>query len=181
MLGWQTSQRDPEDRPSLSRQSWNGHHRLLAFYENSKDLLQWDFDSNKRDWIVDRELDFLPAGRRVFETVFHPDRLWAGGPQPKVSHVYEIKPDNTYIGKNVGREENRFWIALQKEYEEEFGAFEGKAGAKHIRVGAYRHIRVDAKSPKYRDPEATSWRPAFPTPKGPAQFDHMWNLSREIE
>jgi hypothetical protein len=109
------------------------------------------------DGRTERVLTMLPPGRSVFASAFDDGQLWAGGPQADLSHVYEIKADGTHIGRDIGREENQFWLGLPKEWEQTFGPFKGKAKAKHIKFCEYGHIRVDSLSPRYRDPEAPDW------------------------
>lgn len=135
---------------SLSSQN----HKLLVYHEENRSLTMIDIESGESST---RQLAVLPPGRSVFATAFDDDLLWAGGPQAVVSHVYEIKPDGTHIGRDVGSEENQFWLGLPKEWEEEFGPFKGKDKAKHIHFSEYGHIRIDSLSPRYRDPEAAGW------------------------
>ncbi|MDF1862525.1 MAG: sulfatase, partial [Verrucomicrobiales bacterium] len=136
--------------PKGKTQISDGDRRLLVYTDPKRLLTTIEFSTETRE---ERTLDFLPAGRSVFASAFHEGHLWAGGPQPLLSHIYDIKPDNTYGGKDVGVEENEFWLGLPKEFEEELGAFEGKKEARHIRFAKYGHMRVDAMSPRYRDPE----------------------------
>ena len=136
----------PQGKTKLSNQQ----DTLLVYTDEHRLLNRFDW---KGDRGSERKLSFLPPGRSVFASAFSEKHLWAGGPQPLLSHVYDIKPDDTYVGRNVGQEENQFWIALPKEFEADLGRFEGKTKAKHIRLATYGHIRVDAMSPRYENPD----------------------------
>ena len=123
--------------------------QLLAY---SKQSLNLSLINTRNSTKTDRKLDKLPPDRAVFASVFNPERLWGTGPQDLRSHVHEIKVDGDFIGKDLGQEENQFWLAMPKEWESHFGPFEGKAKAKHIRFAEYGHIRVDATTPFYSNP-----------------------------
>ncbi|MBL6764405.1 MAG: hypothetical protein ISQ14_05570 [Verrucomicrobiae bacterium] len=122
---------------------------LRVFQSGSRVLTTISLATDERQT---RDLKFLPAGRGVYPTAFGERHLWAGGPQPLVSHIYDIAPDNSYVGKDAGRDENTFWIALPKEFEQDLGPFRGKETARHIRLGVYGHIRVEGASPGYARP-----------------------------
>ena len=162
-------------KPGLTSLSSHADN-LLVYSEIGRLLTIIDLETGESS---ERTLKMLPPGRKVFGSAFGDNNLWAGGPQSQLSHVYEITADGKHIGRDIGREENQFWLALPKEWEKDFGPFKGKDKAKHIRFGSYGHIRIDSLSPRYRNPDAPDWA-GVPFVQGLAQRGLTKPLDQQV-